>query len=81
MPHAQAAVDRENRAGDEASLLAREERHRCGHLFGLAEARWRAFATYAYVVAESQIAAPIAQLQREERDRFIEKLMLQPLRP
>ena len=47
--------------------------------FGLAEARFRAFATYAYVVAESQIAAPIAQLQREERDRFIEKLMLLPL--
>ncbi len=47
--------------------------------FGVAEARWRAFATYAYVVAGSQIAAPIAQLQREERDRFIEKLMLLPL--
>jgi AcrR family transcriptional regulator len=47
--------------------------------FGLAEARWRAFATYAYVVAESQIAAPIAQLQREERDRFIERLMQLPL--
>ena len=47
--------------------------------FGVAEARWRAFALYAYVVAESQIAAPIAQLQREERDRFIERLMLQPV--
>ena len=47
--------------------------------FGLSEARWRAFATYAYVVAESQIAAPIAQLQREERDRFIEKLMQLPV--
>jgi AcrR family transcriptional regulator len=47
--------------------------------FGLAEARWRAFATYAYVVAESQIAAPIAQLQRAERDRFIEKMLQQPL--
>ena len=47
--------------------------------FGVAEARWRAFATYAYVVAESQIAAPIAQLQRQERDRFIERLMLLPL--
>ena len=47
--------------------------------FGLAEARWRAFATYAYVVAESQIAAPIAQLQRSERDRFIEKLMQLPV--
>jgi len=47
--------------------------------FGVAEARWRAFALYAYVVAESQIAAPIAQLQREERDRFIERLMLLPL--
>ena len=47
--------------------------------FGLAEARWRAFATYAYVVAESQIAAPIAQLQRAERDRFIEQLMRLPL--
>jgi AcrR family transcriptional regulator len=47
--------------------------------FGLAEARWRAFATYAYVVAESQIAAPVAQLQRAERDRFIEKLLAQPL--
>ena len=44
--------------------------------FGVAEARWRAFATYAYVVAESQIAAPTAHLQREERDRFIERLML-----
>jgi AcrR family transcriptional regulator len=29
-----------------------------------------------YVVAESQIAAPTAHLQREERDRFIERLML-----
>lgn len=47
--------------------------------FGVAEARWRAFAAYAYVVAESQIGAPIAQLQRAERDRFIEKLMLLPL--
>jgi len=47
--------------------------------FGVAEARWRAFATYAYVVAESQIAAPIAQLQRAERDRFIEQLMQLPL--
>ena len=47
--------------------------------FGVAEARWRAFATYAYVVAESQIAAPIAQLQRAERDRFIERLMMLPL--
>ena len=47
--------------------------------FGVAEARFRAFALYAYVVAESQIAAPIAQLQRAERDRFIERLMLLPL--
>jgi AcrR family transcriptional regulator len=47
--------------------------------FGVAEARWRAFAAYAYVVAESQIAAPIAQLQRDGRDRFIERLLLQPL--
>jgi AcrR family transcriptional regulator len=47
--------------------------------FGLAEARWRAFATYAYVVAESQIAAPIAQLQRQERDRFVEQLMQLPV--
>jgi AcrR family transcriptional regulator len=47
--------------------------------FGLAEARWRAFATYAYVVAESQIAAPIAKLQRATRDLFIERLMQQPL--
>ncbi len=44
--------------------------------FGVAEARFRAFALYAYVVAESQITAPIAQLQRQERDRFIERLML-----
>ena len=47
--------------------------------FGVAEARWRAFTLYAYVVAESQIAAPIATAQRIERDRFIERLMLQPL--
>lgn len=47
--------------------------------FGVAEARWRAFTLYAYVVAESQIAAPIARAQRDERDHFIEKLMLQPL--
>ena len=46
--------------------------------FGLAEGRFRAFATYAYVVAESQIGAPMAQLQRAERDRFIEKLLLLP---
>ena len=45
----------------------------------MAEARWRAFALYAYVVAESQIAAPIAPLQRAERDRFIEQLLLLPL--
>ena len=49
--------------------------------FGVAEARWRAFTLYAYVVAESQIAAPIARAQRPERDRFIEKLLLQPLAP
>jgi AcrR family transcriptional regulator len=47
--------------------------------FGVAEARWRAFALYAYVVAESQIAAPVARLQREERDRFIERLLMLPL--
>jgi AcrR family transcriptional regulator len=47
--------------------------------FGVAEARFRAFALYAYVVAESQIAAPIAQLQRQERDRFVERLLLLPL--
>jgi AcrR family transcriptional regulator len=47
--------------------------------FGMAEARWRAFALYAYVVAESQISAPIAQAQRTERDRFIERLLLLPL--
>jgi AcrR family transcriptional regulator len=47
--------------------------------FGVAEARWRAFALYAYVVAESQIAAPIATAQRAERDRFIEQLLLMPL--
>jgi AcrR family transcriptional regulator len=47
--------------------------------FGVVEARWRAFALYAYVVAESQIAAPVAQTQREERDRFIEQLILLPL--
>jgi len=47
--------------------------------FGVAEARWRAFVTYAYVVAESQIAAPIAAAQRAERDRFIERLLLLPL--
>jgi AcrR family transcriptional regulator len=47
--------------------------------FGVSEARFRAFALYAYLVAESQIAAPIAQLQRQERDRFVERLMLLPL--
>ncbi len=47
--------------------------------FGVAEARWRAFVSYAYVVAESQVVAPIARLQREERDRFVERLLLQPL--
>ncbi len=47
--------------------------------FGVAEARWRAFTVYAYVVAASQIAAPIALVQRAERDRFIEKLMQLPL--
>jgi AcrR family transcriptional regulator len=49
--------------------------------FGVAEARWRAFALYAYVVAESQIGAPIAQQQRQERDRFIEQLLLLRLAP
>jgi AcrR family transcriptional regulator len=47
--------------------------------FGVAEARWRAFVLYAYVVAESQIGAPIATAQRAERDRFIEQLLLLPL--
>lgn len=47
--------------------------------FGVVEARWRAFVLYAYVVAESQITTPMAQVQRADRDGFVERLMLQPL--
>ena len=47
--------------------------------FGVAEARCARLPLYAYVVAESQIAAPIATAQRAERDRFIEQLLLLPL--
>lgn len=47
--------------------------------FGVTEARWRAFVLYTYVVAESQITTPTAQVQRADRDRFVEQLMLRRL--
>ncbi|MBX3635760.1 MAG: TetR/AcrR family transcriptional regulator [Rubrivivax sp.] len=47
--------------------------------FGIAEARSRAFVLYSYEVAESLLAAQGSGSQRQERARFVERLLLQPL--
>mgnify|MGYP002379274853 FL=1 len=47
--------------------------------FGIAEARSRAFLLYSYEVAESLLAAQGSGSQRQERARFVERLLLQPL--
>ncbi len=45
--------------------------------FGVAEARARAFLAYSYVVGESQMAAQGSATQRQQRARFVERLLLQ----
>lgn len=47
--------------------------------FGIAEARSRAFMLYSYEVAESLLSSQGSAAQRQERARFIERLLLQPL--
>jgi AcrR family transcriptional regulator len=47
--------------------------------FAAAEARSRAFLLYSYEVAESLLHRQGSAAQREERCRFVEQLMLQPL--
>lgn len=49
--------------------------------FPIVEARSRAFLLYSYEVAESLLAAQGSPAQREERARFVERLILQPLAP
>ncbi len=48
--------------------------------FSIAEARARAFLLYAYVVGESQMPTQGSAAQRQERCRFVERLLQQPLR-
>lgn len=45
--------------------------------FPIAEARWRAFLLYSYVVAESVMSEGITATQRDERNRFVERLVQQ----
>jgi hypothetical protein len=47
--------------------------------FSIAEARARAFLLYAYVVGESQMPTQGSATQRQERCRFVERLLQQPL--
>lgn len=47
--------------------------------FPILEARSRAYLLYAYVVAESQMAAHGSPAQRDERRRFVERLLMQPV--
>ena len=49
--------------------------------FGIAEARSRAFMLYSYELAESLLASQGSAAQRQERARFIERLLQQPLQP
>jgi len=49
--------------------------------FSIAEARARAFLLYAYVVGESQMPTQGSATQRQERCRFVERLLQQPLGP
>ncbi|WP_280154395.1 TetR/AcrR family transcriptional regulator [Piscinibacter sp. XHJ-5] len=43
--------------------------------FPIVEARWRAFVLYSYVVAESVMSRDMTAPQREERNRFVERLI------
>jgi len=47
--------------------------------FGIVQARQRAFLLYAQLVAESLLGEHGSALQREERSRFVERLLQQPL--
>ena len=47
--------------------------------FPIAEARSRAFLLYSYLIAESLLGRSGAAAQREERGRFVERLLQQPL--
>ena len=47
--------------------------------FPIVEARSRAFLLYSYEVAESLLSAQGSPAQREERARFVEQLLQQPL--
>ena len=47
--------------------------------FSIAEARARAFLLYAYVVGESQMPTQGSATQRQDRCRFVERLLQQPL--
>jgi hypothetical protein len=49
--------------------------------FGIAEARSRAFVLYSYEVAESLLSPQGGESQRQERARFVERLLQQPLSP
>ncbi len=49
--------------------------------FPIVEARSRAFLLYSYEVAESLLSAQGSPAQREERARFVEQLLQQPLLP
>lgn len=47
--------------------------------FGIAEARARAFLLYSYEVTESLLSSLGGAAQRQERARFVERLLQQPL--
>jgi AcrR family transcriptional regulator len=48
--------------------------------FSITEARSRAFVLYSYTVAESMMPSRGSKAQREERSRWVEQLLRQPLR-
>lgn len=47
--------------------------------FPIAEARWRAFLLYGYIVAESVMSRDVTATQRDERNRFVEQLVQKKL--
>lgn len=47
--------------------------------FAIAEARARSFLLYSYLVAESLLSTPTSPSQRDQRSRFVERLLGQPL--
>jgi hypothetical protein len=71
---ARAAVD----AAD-AERLAYHRQIFAAMSFAPAEAHCRAFMVYAYEVAESLLHRQGSAAEREERRRFVERLMQQPL--